>query len=253
MTGLPHALIDTPRVRGVLDRLYEEVVRIDPAERERAKAKGLSDDQDPGFYEAMASAYMPITPEFGKLLYALARGSKAKRMVEFGTSFGISTIFLAAALRDNGGGRLITTEFILEKTEQARRNLREAGLEDLVEFRAGDARTTLSTALPDSFDLLLLDGPKALYLDVLRCLEPCLCDGALVASDNTDMAGTEGYRDYIRACRERLRRGCADDERFGCLPWPRNRRAYSQCSRPFILICVPELILEFVTLRTGLN
>jgi len=64
----------------------------------------------------------------GALLYMLARGNGARGIVEFGTSFGLSTIHLAAALRDNGGGKLIGTEFEPNKLVNARANLEAAGL-----------------------------------------------------------------------------------------------------------------------------
>jgi predicted O-methyltransferase YrrM len=83
-------------------------------------------------------------------------------MVEFGTSFGISTLHLAAALRDNGGGRLITSEFEPSKVARARRNLEAGGVADLVEIREGDALQTLAADLPETIDLVLLDGAKAL-------------------------------------------------------------------------------------------
>ncbi|MGG2362426.1 O-methyltransferase, partial [Salmonella enterica] len=89
------------------------------------------------------------SPETCRLLYMLARAGRTRAIVEFGTSFGISTLHLAAALRDNGGGRLITTEFEPSKAAQARRNLDAAGLADLVEIREGDALQTLAGDLPD--------------------------------------------------------------------------------------------------------
>jgi len=192
------ATINTPRVQTVINDLYEEVIRTDPAERQNARAKGLGDDGDSGFYDAMAKAFMPVTPEFGKLLYVTACASRASQIIEFGTSFGISTIFLAAAIRDNGGGCLITTEYIQPKVERARQHLAAAGFDDIVDLRVGDARDSLAGKLPETVDLLLLDGPKVLYLDILRLVEPHLRLGAVVASDNTDMAGAESYRKYVR-------------------------------------------------------
>src|SRR5271170_1824727 len=96
------------------------------------------------YYRARRMAYMAVAPEFGSLLYTLARTSRAKTIVEFGLSFGVSTIFLASALRDNGEGRVITTEFEPEKVVRAKRNLASAGLEEWVEIRVGDALETLT-------------------------------------------------------------------------------------------------------------
>jgi predicted O-methyltransferase YrrM len=116
----------------------------------------------------------------------LARSSRAHSIIEFGTSFGLSTLHLAAALRDNGGGRLIGTEFEATKVAQARANIAAAGLGDLVEIREGDALETLARELPEPIDLVLLDGAKNLYSGVLSLLEPRLRVGALILADNAD-------------------------------------------------------------------
>ena len=139
-----------------------------------------------GFYGLLKDLWLPVSPETGRLLYLLARSANAHNVVEFGTSFGISTLHLAAALRDNGGGRLITTEFEPSKIARAREHVVEAGLGDLVDFREGDALETLGAHLPESVDLLLLDGAKSLYGDVLDLIEPRLRPGALVIADNVD-------------------------------------------------------------------
>jgi predicted O-methyltransferase YrrM len=138
------------------------------------------------FYSLMKDVYLPVSRESGTLLYMLARGSNARNVVEFGTSFGISTLYLAAALRDNGGGHLIGSEFEPSKVARAHEHLAEGGLADLVEIREGDAMTTLSTDLPESVDLLLLDGAKALYCDILTLVENRLRPGALIVADNAD-------------------------------------------------------------------
>jgi predicted O-methyltransferase YrrM len=134
----------------------------------------------------MKDLWIPVSRETGVLLYMLARSSGARSVVEFGTSFGISTMYLASALRDNGGGTLITSEFEPSKVERARAHLAEASLSDLVEFRQGDALETLAVDLPRSIDLLLLDGAKALYGDILDLVESRLRPGALVVADNAD-------------------------------------------------------------------
>jgi predicted O-methyltransferase YrrM len=137
-------------------------------------------------YGRLKDLALPVSRGTGVLLYMLARSSRARTIVEFGTSFGISTIHLAAALRDNGGGRLVTSEFEAAKVERARANLAAAGLLDLVEIRTGDALQTLAGDLPDAIDLVLLDGAKALYPDILALLEPHLRPGAAIVADNAD-------------------------------------------------------------------
>ncbi|MBZ9862869.1 O-methyltransferase [Mesorhizobium sp. CA12] len=149
------------------------------------------------FYGRLKDLWLAVSPETGTLLYMLARSTGARIIVEFGTSFGISTLYLAAALRDNGGGRLITTEFEPSKVTRAKANLTEGGLIDLVEIREGDALETLSTDLPDRIDLLLLDGAKALYPEILSLVESRLRPGALVIADNADFS--PDYLDRVRA------------------------------------------------------
>ncbi|RUU11014.1 O-methyltransferase [Mesorhizobium sp. USDA-HM6] len=140
------------------------------------------------FYGSLKDLWLSVSPETGTLLYMLARSTGARIIVEFGTSFGISTLYLAAALRDNGAGRLITTEFEPSKVTRAKANLTEGGLLDLVEIREGDALETLSKDLPDRIDLLLLDGAKALYPEILSLVESRLRPGALVIADNADFS-----------------------------------------------------------------
>jgi len=148
-------------------------------------------------YARLKDYPLPVSRETGMLLYMLARGGGAKAIVEFGTSFGISTLHLAAALRDNGGGRLITSEFEPSKVVRAQANLAAAGLADLVEIREGDALRTLAHDLPDAVDLLLLDGAKALYPEILARVEPRLRAGAFVVADNAEYS--PDYLAYVRA------------------------------------------------------
>lgn len=138
------------------------------------------------FYRRLKDFPLAVSRETGTLLYMLARGCRARAIVEFGMSFGISTLHLAAALRDNGGGRLITSEFEPSKVAKARENLKAGGLTDLVEIRQGDALQTLNADLPEVVDLVLLDGAKALYPEILSLLEGHLRPGAFVIADNAD-------------------------------------------------------------------
>ena len=137
-------------------------------------------------YSRLKDQPLPVSRATGTLLYMLARHAGARAIVEFGTSFGLSTLHLAAALRDNGGGHLVTCEFEPSKVERARENLAAGDLVDLVEIRVGDALQTLRSGLPDAIDLVLLDGAKSLYPQVLDLLESRLRPGALVVADNAD-------------------------------------------------------------------
>jgi len=117
-------------------------------------------------------------------MYALIRSSRASTVVEFGTSFGISTIHLAAAVRDDGSGRVISTELSAPKVARARANIADAGLADWVTILEGDALETLADLSPP-VEFVLLDGWKNLYLPVVRLLEPRLAAGALVLADDS--------------------------------------------------------------------
>jgi predicted O-methyltransferase YrrM len=147
-------------------------------------------------YRTFAGNFLNVSPGFGRFLYMCARARKARRIVEFGTSFGISTIHLACALRDSGGGRLIGTELESTKANRARENLTAAGLADFVGIRVGDALETLKVGIDGDVDLVLLDGAFSLYLPVLKLLEPLLGDGAFVIGDNA--LEQSGYLDYVR-------------------------------------------------------
>jgi predicted O-methyltransferase YrrM len=179
----------------LLNRLFDEAAAATPATNpamadlsaeERARLM-RSKTEYLDFYGRLKDLPLPVSRETGMLLYMLARSSGARTIVEFGTSFGVSTLYLAAALRDNGGGRVITTEFEPSKVARARENLTEGGLIDLVEIREGDALKTLKADLPETIDLLLLDGAKALYPDVLALLEDRLRPGALLVADDADV------------------------------------------------------------------
>ncbi len=183
--------LTTSPLAPLLDRLFEQAdaatsTTLEGVSLEERTRLIHSKTEYLDFYERLKELWLPVTRETGALLYMLARSSKAESIVEFGTSFGISTLYLAAALRDNGGGRLITSEFEPAKVAKAKEHLTEGDLIDLVEVRAGDALKTLAVDLPETIDLLLLDGAKAIYNDVLNLVERRLMPGALVIADNAD-------------------------------------------------------------------
>jgi len=186
--------LTTAPLAPLLDRLFAEAAATDLAamaamagvSREEQERLMHSKTEYLEFYGRLKDLPLPVSRETGTLLYMLARSCRARTIIEFGTSFGISTLHLAAALRDNGGGQLIGSEFEPSKVQRARDNLRAGRLDDLVEIREGDALQTLRSDLPASIDLLLLDGAKALYPLVLALLETRLRPGALIVADNAD-------------------------------------------------------------------
>ncbi|MBO4227294.1 O-methyltransferase [Bradyrhizobium neotropicale] len=150
-----------------------------------------------GLYRGLAGNFLNVSPEFGRFLYMCARSCKAKRIVEFGSSMGISAIYTAAALRDMGGGRLIGTDLEPSKVARAQANVAAAGLADLVEFRVGDARETLKPGVGGDIDMVMLDGAFILYLPILKLLEPHLKPGAMIIGENAFEEGS-AYIDYVR-------------------------------------------------------
>jgi len=184
-----------PAVASLLARLFGESERSDRELREmlgqitpEERTRWMTDPQVDyrKLYGNVKQHYMAVSSETARLLYMLARANRARGVVEFGTSFGISTIHLAAAVRDNGGGQVIGSELEPGKVEQARANLREAGLADLVDVREGDALQTLAHDLPETIDLVLLAGHKALYLPIFELVAPRLRSGSLIVADNVD-------------------------------------------------------------------
>ena len=142
--------------------------------------------------------YIPIVPQQGAFLYMQALAKGAKNIVEFGTSYGISTLYLAAAAKKNGG-RVITTEYLPHKAEAAHRHFAAAGLADYIELREGDALETLQD-IADGIDFVLLDGWPNLVYPVFKLLEPKLAPRAAVAVDDVEgyTPAMQDYLDYVR-------------------------------------------------------
>lgn len=185
---MTHSL-KTARVSSVLDRLFAQAEQNDPAILAPVMAEVRRQGQpmdDRKLASALSQAFIPVTRDVGQLLYMMVRTSRCRHVVEFGTSFGISTIFLASALKDLGGGKVVTTELEPHKARRAREHLAEAGLSEFVEVREGDARETLRDIAPE-IDFVVLDGWKGLYLPVLQFLESKLRRGSLIVADDIDL------------------------------------------------------------------
>lgn len=192
--------LNDPRVSQVLMRLHELADAHDaaviPDVLAAAGERGASTDQE--MADLLAGAFMPIHPNAGRLLHLLAMSRPVGRIIEFGTSHGLSTLYLAAAVGPEESP-VITTEMELSKIDLARANFDDAGLADRIDLRVGDAFDTL-TDLSDGVALLFLDGWKGLYLPLLRSLERHFVAGAIVVADDTlllpDLCAE--YVDYVR-------------------------------------------------------
>ncbi|KAF2166058.1 hypothetical protein M409DRAFT_23786 [Zasmidium cellare ATCC 36951] len=168
--------------------------------------KELDADQRKHFFDnIMRDKFIALTPDKSIFMYNLARASGALNVVECGTSYGVSTIYLALAVGQNavqkgvaaGDAKVIATENEPLKAEQARRHWKEAGesVERYIQLREGDLTKTLQADLP-SIDFVLFDIWTPMVMPTLRILEPKLKAGAILIADNTAAPGN-GYGEFL--------------------------------------------------------
>lgn len=204
----PFAVLEDARVATVLRRLYSEANRQHfsiirhflphTLSYLRERFMPFSESEMGDFY---ADKYIAIIEDQGAFAYLTLRALRARTVVEFGTSFGLSTLWLAAAVRANGGGRVVTTEIMPDKARIAQRNFEEAGLADLIDVREGDAIESLATD-PTDIDFVLNDGFPMRALDIVKLLAPRMRPGGVVLTD--DVGGFRGnYKDYLAYMRDR--------------------------------------------------
>jgi predicted O-methyltransferase YrrM len=179
----PLSPIKDARVLAVIERLIE--TRSRPLGGSPINNPEMS--RDPFDY---AEYGFSIVPDQGDLIYLLCRGMGATRVVDFATSIGMSAIYFAAAMRDNGGGTVIGSELVPEKVATARRNLADAGLADYADIREGDARQMLRD-LGGPVDFALIDGwpngqGPSLAREVIEILAPQIRTGGYVVNDNAE-------------------------------------------------------------------
>ncbi|MCP3469405.1 class I SAM-dependent methyltransferase [Bradyrhizobium sp. CCGUVB1N3] len=187
----PHSPIQDERINAVIERM--QAARRRPT---GGGPRGGFSSRDPHAY---AEQGFSIHPEQGELIYLLCRGMRATRVAEFATSVGMSTLYFAAAMRDNGGGTVIGSEIVPAKVVAARRNLDEAGLAAYAEIREGDARQTLRD-LGGPVDFILIDGwpgeeGPSLARRVIEIVAPQLRIGGYVMNDNAEPDFLEFMRD----------------------------------------------------------
>jgi predicted O-methyltransferase YrrM len=199
----PFAVIGDARAESVLRRLHAEADRQNarvvlhhlpklPALLLRRRVH-FDEQQIRGFY---ADKYIALQAQQAAFCHLVVRSLRARHVVEFGTSFGVSTIWLAAAVRANGGGRVIGTELVPAKAELAQRHIEEAGLADIVEIRIGDASQTLHDLPSEPVEVLLNDGFPMLATEILQLVAPRMPPGAVVLTDNVGTFSAN-YRDYL--------------------------------------------------------
>jgi predicted O-methyltransferase YrrM len=182
-----------PLVDPVIERVLAEYERRADDEHRRTHFSS------PG--TNLVELLLSVGREAGILLYLLTTGAQSRRILELGTSYGYSTVWLAAAARATGG-KVLSLELRDFKIEHARQALTRAGLSTRVEFHQGDCLETLKT-LPGPFDFVLLDVWKDLYLPCFELVHPKLAPGAIIAADN--MLLPEIVRPQAEAYRKRVR------------------------------------------------
>jgi predicted O-methyltransferase YrrM len=182
-----------PLVDPVIERVLAEYERRAEEEQRRTNFAVPGTNLD--------ELLLSVGREAGMLLYLLTTGAQSKRILELGTSYGYSTVWLAAAARATGG-KVLSLELRDFKIEHARQALTRAGLSTRVEFHQGDCLETLKT-LQGPFDFVLLDVWKDLYLPCFELVHPKLAPGAIIAADN--MLLPEIVRPQAEAYRKRVR------------------------------------------------
>lgn len=169
------------QLESTVKRLYKDSEK-DYLRMVKGVAKSIFRPMQPSDFK---DAYLAISYEQGKDLVDMIKTNKLRKIVEFGTSFGISTLFLAQGVKETGG-RIVTTELIESKAHKAIENFKSADVNDLIEVRIGNAMETLKN-YDEPIDLLLLDGWKDLYQPLFQLLEPNFHSHTIVYVDNADM------------------------------------------------------------------
>ena len=205
MTGSPISPLRDPAVHAVIERV-KGGGRSGRSGADRGAGGGGQGRPGAGGHNAragrdpfdFAERAFPVDPEQGDLMYLLCRASGATRVAEFATSLGVSTLYLTAAVRDNGGGLVIGSEIVPAKAAAARANLAEANLGGFADIRVGDVLETFSD-LGGPIDFLLVDGwpigrEPSLARSVIEMVAPQLRPGAFVFNDNAEA----DYLEYVR-------------------------------------------------------
>ena len=195
--------LNDPKLEALLDRLHSESdAQVDEtnAYYARREREGTLDETyafDDDMHRFFSNKLVALDRDKAEFCYQLCRSLRVTRVVEAGTSFGVSTLYLAAAVRDNQveDGVVIATEHEPKKAEIARANFEEAGLSEFIELREGDLRKTLQD-IPAPVDFMLVDIWDV-ALPALERVSPSLRQGAIVVCDNTTEDAVE-YRDYFK-------------------------------------------------------
>jgi len=188
-------LIKHPKAQQTLDRLHESSASDRQKWSELGKHPGTDHSKGGGDLVRLGEFYLAVSREEGEFLYIFGKAIRARSIVEFGASFGVSSIYLAAAAKENDD-TLTTTEVHPKKCAVLEETFARAGLSDVVQLLEGDARETLKT-VKEPIELLFLDGWKSAYLPVFKLLEPSLAPGAVVLADNCHHEAAADYLETV--------------------------------------------------------
>ena len=190
------SVIADPQLKRLLDDLHArsdgQVVALEGFDRDKATESELK--------TFLSDKLVALDRDKAEFCHQLCRATNARRIVEIGTSYGVSTLYLAAAVRDNirasgGSGVVIATEYEPAKANAARAHFAQAGLSDFIDLREGDLRDTLR-GLEGPVDFILMDIWIRMARPALELVTPHLRRGAIVICDNTARFRAD-YADYF--------------------------------------------------------
>ena len=141
---------------------------------------------------------LAVSPEMGRFLYNLTLIQRPARILELGSSYGVSTLYFASALRQIGKGEIVATELDTLKCQALQENLRAAGVRSWVDLREGDVFAAVGQ-LEGTFDMIFMDVWASLYLELFQKIEPLLKPGSVVITDNMYTAEEEvrAFKQYL--------------------------------------------------------
>ncbi len=189
-----------PKLQALVDRLQAQSQGQEAEtgawfQARAEKGELSSDGMDEKSHRYMADKLVALEPPKAEFCHLICRALRAKRVVEVGTSFGVSTLYLADAIRANGGGMVIGTEYEPAKAAAARATFAEAGLAELIDLREGDLRETLKV-IEGPVDFVLMDIWTEMARPAIELIAPHLRPGAVIVADNTTRV-RNAYRHFL--------------------------------------------------------
>lgn len=162
----------------------------EPVKRDPAQLRRLLNEMD-----AKGHRFWSVPRKDGEFLHLLVKATRARNVLDLGTSQGYSAIWMALGLEETGG-RLTTIEIDKERYDLARRHMSQAGLSQRVTFIKGDAHVEVAK-LDGPFDFVFMDADKEGQMDYFNKLYPKkLAPGAILAVHNA-IRQANSMKDYL--------------------------------------------------------